>query len=138
MLQHNPSQAARAADAAAWQQRCRRDSIAFRHSLRALAERRHRKLFADTLGAPAVGLYTLAGKPVKSPVAQDPTAQARTFIFQTAQIADDGRSASTAFRAALRHVHPDSADNDAEDNAGPAIELLQRARQDLEDAGLWS
>ncbi|GAA2637483.1 hypothetical protein SMC26_08315 [Actinomadura fulvescens] len=142
MLQRNHSQAARAADAAAWQQHCRADSIAFRQGLRTLAQRRHRKLFTGTPGALPVGRYTLAGQPAKSPAAQDPAARARTFIFQTAHTIDDGRSVSAVFRTALRHVHPDSAgtsaEDDAEDNAGSAIELLQRARQDLENAGLWS
>lgn len=138
MLQPNHPQAARAAAAAAWQQHCRRDSITFRQTLRTLAERRHRKLFTDTPGAPPVGLYTLAAEPAKRPVTQTSAARARTFIFKMAGGADDGRDVSTVYRAALRRVHPDSAGSDTADKASAAIGLLQRARQDLEDAGLWS
>jgi hypothetical protein len=82
---------------------------------------------------------TPAGRPgASAPEAAGPGTKARAFIFQTAGITDDGRGLSAVFRDALRCIHPDSAENRAATPDGPTIELLQRARQDLKDAGLWS
>jgi hypothetical protein len=71
-------------------------------------------------------------------VAAGPGTKARAFVFQTAGVTDDGRRLSAVFRDALRQVHPDSAENRAATQDGATIELLQRARKDLKDAGLWS
>ncbi|MDL4815251.1 hypothetical protein [Actinomadura opuntiae] len=89
-------------------------------------------MFAPTAETPA-------GRPAASgPVAAGPGTKARAFIFRTAGITDDGRRLPAVFREALRRVHPDSAENRAATPDGPTIELLQRARKDLKDAGLWS
>jgi hypothetical protein len=71
-------------------------------------------------------------------VAAGPGTKARAFLFQTAGGTDDGRRLSAVFRNALRCVHPDSAENRATPQDSSTIELLQRARKDLKDAGLWS
>lgn len=80
-----------------------------------------------------------AARPAASgSVAAGPGTKARAFVFQTAGVADDGRRLSAVFRDALRRVHPDSAENRAATRDSSVIELLQRARKDLKDAGLWS